>query len=700
MSISLTELYQYCEKQIVLLPGEMPVGEAITQFLNAGYAEDQAWLIIQLDDGGYRVARFDSLTPLLLKGGYDLLNKPLSDLDLPAVDRIVSVDDADQMADLLVWRQDHPDATLVVIDGDYCAGLLTPSLIPKGITDQPSLRQAFEDAVPLPETVMAADFDVQMAGIAPPTKVDLHTDIDFPKQVRPREEHPLVIKLTPETPADTRVDSTMTFEFADPLAPELVEVRVHAPDFSERNQRWAQTITAYSFTESSPVIFLLTAPPDAGIYPIGIDFRHKDRRIGSCRFEITVGDGTPSTPPPAERLSTRTGPSLAPDPDPDDDESPPGLSLILSSNPPPPADVDLRVHLDVGNVLSFTIHSALPELDLQHLAVGKTQLNAAPQRFLASLFTQLSGMALDRNPTHSSSMERQLRRMGENLYLDIIPAEMRAIYWKLVDLREQGVIRSLLVTSDEPWIPWELIKPYDRDTDRSDDFWAGGWQLCRWLTGPAPTDPVQIKAARLIAPDLDLAFVLREKEFFQTMAKWGVDIGSAPLQSLDEVLKLAEDGGVELVHFATHGNFSGVNPDESVIRLADQAELFPSDLRGSFVKGLRAARPLVFLNACHTAQIGFSLTGLGGWAERMLGDVQANAFVGTLWEVNDELAANFSGMFYQALWQGLNLGTAFVAARQHVRQLQPDNSTWLAYTLYGDPNGRVIWGPSTDVDSH
>ncbi|MEZ4635190.1 MAG: hypothetical protein R2856_09515 [Caldilineaceae bacterium] len=65
-----------------------------------------------------------------------------------------------------------------------------------------------------------------------------------------------------------------------------------------------------------------------------------------------------------------------------------------------------------------------------------------------------------------------------------------------------------------------------------------------------------------------------------------------------------------------HGNFSGSDPDESVIKLADQMELYPRDLRGSFVRGLRRARPLVFLNACHTAQIGFSLTGLGGWAER------------------------------------------------------------------------------------
>jgi hypothetical protein len=32
------------------------------------------------------------------------------------------------------------------------------------------------------------------------------------------------------------------------------------------------------------------------------------------------------------------------------------------------------------------------------------------------------------------------------------------------------------------------------------------------------------------------------------------------------------------------------------------------------------------------------------------------------------------------------------AARAHVRQLDPLNPTWLAYTLYGDPNAVVRIG--------
>jgi hypothetical protein len=38
------------------------------------------------------------------------------------------------------------------------------------------------------------------------------------------------------------------------------------------------------------------------------------------------------------------------------------------------------------------------------------------------------------------------------------------------------------------------------------------------------------------------------------------------------------------------------------------------------------------------------------------------------------------------------LGEAMRAARLHVRALEPHNPTWLAYTLYGDPNGSVQVG--------
>ena len=103
----------------------------------------------------------------------------------------------------------------------------------------------------------------------------------------------------------------------------------------------------------------------------------------------------------------------------------------------------------------------------------------------------------------------------------------------------------------------------------------------------------------------------------------------------------------------------------------------------------------IFLNACEAGQANLTITGLGGWAEAFLRR-DASVFIGSLWSINDALAAQFARAFYDCLL-GLNgqeaqpVGVAFQAARQAIKAQDPDNPTWLAYVLYGDPNGRVSW---------
>jgi CHAT domain-containing protein len=151
-------------------------------------------------------------------------------------------------------------------------------------------------------------------------------------------------------------------------------------------------------------------------------------------------------------------------------------------------------------------------------------------------------------------------------------------------------------------------------------------------------------------------------------------------------------GEIKLLHLAAHGNFRPDNINESPLQLENGELLRPSELAGARVAGLRRQRPLVFLNACHSGQIDFALAGLGGWAEKMVSDIGVSAFIGTLWEVNDQLAAEFAVQFYDLLSAGKPLGEAFQAARQLVRSHDPANPTWLAYTLYADPNGTVTLG--------
>lgn len=77
-----------------------------------------------------------------------------------------------------------------------------------------------------------------------------------------------------------------------------------------------------------------------------------------------------------------------------------------------------------------------------------------------------------------------------------------------------------------------------------------------------------------------------------------------------------------------------------------------------------------------------TLVGTGGWARRCL-DAGAGAFVGAYWSVSDQAACGFAQAFYREVRAGKSLGAAMRAARAAIRT--PDDPTWLAYTVFGDP---------------
>ena len=199
-----------------------------------------------------------------------------------------------------------------------------------------------------------------------------------------------------------------------------------------------------------------------------------------------------------------------------------------------------------------------------------------------------------------------------------------------------------------------------------------------------------INSARLVVPETDLAYVQREQGFFRELGTRGLDVG-APLRTKAELLQATQSGTMRMLHLATHGTFTAENADESAILLHADEQLHPTDLAGARSLALRRQRPLVFFNTCHSSQLDFVLTGLGGWATKLVREIGVGAFVGALWEVNDELAAEFAIRFYQALIDGQPFGAAFQSARLATRDQDPANPTWLAYTLYADPNGRATW---------
>jgi CHAT domain-containing protein len=290
---------------------------------------------------------------------------------------------------------------------------------------------------------------------------------------------------------------------------------------------------------------------------------------------------------------------------------------------------------------------------------------------------------------------KEIESLGEGLFELLMPPDLQKVYWEQIKpLMDKGDIKTMLIISDEPWIPWELIKPYlwndASNMEQKADFLVEQVALSRWLARPLPAE-LEVTAAALVAPEVTLSNVQAETTFFTELSQQHHVNLQGPLDERDQVIDSLRDGQFQLLHFATHGSFNGGNADQSELTLAD-GSLTPADLMGGDLRGLRTRRPLVFLNACHSGQVGLSLTGLGGWADKFFREARASAFVGTLWEVSDNLAAEFARSFYTALAEGKTLGEALRTARLQIREKEKANPTWLAYALYGDPNGKVKFG--------
>ncbi|MBI3960802.1 MAG: CHAT domain-containing protein, partial [Chloroflexi bacterium] len=510
--------------------------------------------------------------------------------------------------------------------------------------------------------------------------VPYHTKVDFPTSISSRDEsvHPLVVQLVINKPAHSRADVLLELPFIDENTPELIEVHLNASGFEETTHVYRRTLVVYKGEDSDPAIFLLKLlDRSSGDKELRLDFYHLGYPIGTATFksEVTLfntGGPVPTRTPAGGRPAIRTAPrpllggrpgQPAPEPAADKSESLgsaaliegiDGLQFVAPSTLRP--DVILRVARDADDkTLHFTLLSPQAKTGYRKKAMGSVVLQKLkdPTLLLGDYFADLDQLA--RNATEALGDAEALdyvattEGIGSDLYDQLFPDELKAEYWRLKELREQGVIQTLLILSDEPWVPWEIIYPFD-DEHGADDFLAAAWHLTRWQAGRALNPHLNVQAAQVITPDLDLSFVKEESAYFTRLADAPRPIRvSPPITTRQLFLAQIETGGVQLLHFATHGNFNGQNADRSPILMEGGETITPVDLSKPRTQGIRKERPIVFLNACHGGKLEFTLTGMGGWAERMVNHVAATAFVGAYWEISDQLASLFSRTFYDAL---------------------------------------------------
>jgi hypothetical protein len=485
-------------------------------------------------------------------------------------------------------------------------------------------------------------------------------------QVGARPEFADAVRVNFEVPVDA--------EWLD------LTVRVQAPDFDVLDPETNKP------ADSAPLSLNLTNP-DASVSgefllkakeieeplrsTIVVRFFHGNADIGRIKLFTTVDDGARDVardqPAAATEGFFQVFPNAAPEPD---------LAIFVTSNG---RDQFLLEALWMGD-------HAPPVLRQEPEDLGVMNVGADAREWA-------KGILLEFQETLTPKLtQRERKERVENLGRELwnqLPDEFQDFYWR----KMHGKDLTVVISSEEPYIPWELVKPVRKGSRTSAPMLGAAFPMARWLDdfGKLPS-PIAVHEFRVVAPGYTgrQALPAADQEANDLVARFKATRVKPGKKR--QVLDLLRSKNLQILHFSGHGKF-GDGPDDSNLALLDDAlELIDLNSADFADPDDPHDPPLIFLNACEVGDQGWALTHIGGWAAKFCGAGGA-AFVGPYWEVSDEVAHKAALLFYGLLQEGKPIGEAM---RQVRLRFQEDDTfrydpTWLAYTLHCQPNVTVTF---------
>lgn len=319
---------------------------------------------------------------------------------------------------------------------------------------------------------------------------------------------------------------------------------------------------------------------------------------------------------------------------------------------------------------------------------------------LVKIFTARLRSAAEKTVVELDPQERrrEIESCGQALHQLFFPRHDVRIGALLQRLRRLRV--PLLITTDDPEVPWELL--YDEDAERQfgeistpGQVEADGMQLGGGSDSgrrhQASSDPSRVAAAAgsgwrcLMVADPnqgDRYWELPEAaQEAQRLATWleargieRLDYLEGPEATIEAVSDKLLHHAYDLVHFSGHVTRIEKRR-EYALRLRNGAMLTASDVRALF--RLRGT-PIVFLNGCESAR---TVDGLAG----AFLDVGAQIVIGSRYAVPDEGARVFAETFYEQMLGGASAGEAMRMARLHTRDVPACGGPWACFVMYGNP---------------
>jgi len=271
------------------------------------------------------------------------------------------------------------------------------------------------------------------------------------------------------------------------------------------------------------------------------------------------------------------------------------------------------------------------------------------------------------------------------------PGDFQKLFWEMIDAGKPP--NTILVVSDDPYIPWELMVPRRTVPGKVPETrrpLGVEFSVGRWIRGDYTSPPQQISLDRtyVIAPNYvmaakNLKWAPQEAKFVCESFQPSRAIDPADLDKIREAL---QEHGATLLHFICHGA-AGAGADQTVYLRDMVNNLSCAVVEGSdeFVTAFFRDHTFVFLNACEVGRTAPALVGINGLPVTFL-RLGASGVIAALWSVKDDLAHQVAEKFYTAVLQQPQI--PFAEILRDIRSQAYTGraeDTYAAYCFYGSP---------------
>jgi hypothetical protein len=558
-----------------------------------------------------------------------------------------------------------------------------------------------------------------------PSAVERYPTMECPDQVNVNQEFALMVSLTEDqiTP-DVKIKSgqatpegALSLQLPKSSKGWAIDVVLSAPGFTFVKGSNNAAIQLPLTGDSTPALFHLKArqpkKPGKG-ENIYATFWHDGAFLAKVSKTLIVID--PAAPKVATRSAkAETSTATAPAGDTAQPPSAPApasmtVHAVQSPHPAPvgPAleQVDLTIYvlenLDPDKPYQSEIIIASPWLQptLQKYQTpdqADQWLQFHYDKFVKSLIKLVQAQSSDTDSEAAKTARKQTQALmegfGDELYQKFAPEPLKTAFWHLVD-RLGPEFDTIQIFSNNPVIPWELMRPSRPDGSETRNFLGIEFTIGRWHVSQRsrqldrPPQSVTVEELVVVAPGYkpDEALPGQSEEMKMLAGFTGFRTTPGRLENVEKLLASSPNG---IIHFAGHGSArpSTGGVYEYFITLEDTA-LDLTTFRGLAGSGAFLRNPFFFFNACEMGRSKKVADFVGGWAPAVL-ESGASGFIGALWPVDDQGAAKFAALFYNELDRRLKAGPVNVAELlRDARRLylKEGNPTYLAFIYYGDPN--------------